>query len=283
MNLEGGLVLLEESLHGLPGAEKKVAQYILNNPEKFIKENITDTAKESGSSIAAVVRLCKRIGIGGFKDLKLRVTWDISSNRKIKTFLHIEPGLSIEEIADTIVHNSKKVMDAILKMLNFKAIDTAAEKIFNADRLDVYGVGASGIVALDLYQKLLRIGIKCMYNPDSHLQLTSACSLQKSDCAVAISYSGETPIVLKSVEEAGKSGAFTIGITRFGKNPISSIVDLNLPVPFTEPLLREGAMASRLSQLIIVDILFSVIASRNSGIILDYLKRTSEALKHSKH
>ncbi len=283
MNLEGGLVLLEESLHELPGAEKKVAKYILNNPEKFIKENITDTAKESGSSIAAVVRLCKRIGIDGFKDLKLRVTWDISSNRKTRTFLHIEPGLSIEEIADTIVHNSKKVMDAILKMLDFKAIDTAAEKIFNADRIDVYGVGASGIVALDLYQKLLRIGIKCMYNPDSHLQLTSACSLQKSDCAVAVSYSGETPIVLKSIEEAGKSGAFTIGITRFGKNPISSIVDLNLPVPFTEPLLREGAMASRLSQLIIVDILFSVIASGNSGTILHYLKRTSEALKHSKH
>ena len=279
MNLEGGLVLLEESLHELPVAEKKVARYILDNPEDFIKANITDVAEKSGSSIAAVVRLCKRIGIGGFKDLKLKVTWDISSNRKVKTFLHIEPGLSVKEIADTIVHNSKKVMDAILKMLDFKSIETAAEKIFYADRIDVYGVGASGIVALDLYQKLLRIGVKCMYSSDSHLQLTSACGLKKGDCAVAVSYSGETPIVLKSVEEAKKSGAFTIGITRFGKNPISSAVDLNLPVPFTEPLLREGAMASRLSQLIIVDILFSVIASGNSKAILKHLKRTAEAVK----
>ena len=216
MNLEGGLVLLEESLHELPVAEKKVAKYILNNPESFIKANITEVSEKSGSSIAAVVRLCKRIGVGGFKDLKLKVTWDISSNSKVKTFLHIEPGLSIKEIADTIVHNSKKVMDAILKLLDFASIQTAAEKIFNSDRIDIYGVGASGIVALDLYQKLLRIGVKCMYSPDSHLQLTSACGLRKGDCAVAVSYSGETPIVLKPVEEAKKSGAFLIGITRFG-------------------------------------------------------------------
>ncbi len=282
MHIQSGLLLLEESLSSLPEAEQKIARYILENPERFITLSITEVAEECGSSIAAVVRLCKRLGINGYKDLKIRVTWDISKNKDTKTFLHIEPGLSAEEISRSIVHNNEKVMEAILQMINVDDLVEAAAKIYNAERVDIYGVGASGIVALDLYQKLLRIGIKCSYTQDAHLQVTSACGLTEKDCAVAISYSGETPPVVQALMEARKSGAYTISLTRFGNNTISSISDLKLYVPFAEPLIREGAMTSRISQLVMIDIIFSIMASRHSKNILSRLERTSEALKPKK-
>ncbi len=279
MHIQSGLLLLEESLSGLPEAEQKIAKYILENPERFITLSITEVAEECGSSIAAVVRLCKRLGINGYKDLKIRVTWDISKNKDTKTFLHIEPGLSAEEISRSIVHNNEKVMEAILQMINVDDLVEAAKRIYHSERVDIYGVGASGIVALDLYQKLLRIGIRCSYTPDTHLQITSACGLTEKDCVVAISYSGETPPVIQALNEAKKSGAYTISLTRFGNNTISGLSDLKLYVPFAEPLIREGAMTSRISQLVMIDIIFSIMASNHSKNILSRLERTSEALK----
>jgi len=57
-----------------------------------------------------------------------------------------------------------------------------------------------------------------MYSKDNRPQLTSACGLKKGNCTAAVWCSGETPIY--------------------------SAVDLNLSVPFMEPLLKESAMAS---------------------------------------
>ncbi|MQY76555.1 MAG: hypothetical protein GH155_02905 [Spirochaeta sp.] len=157
MTLQGGLILLEEIVEDLPSAEKRAAQFILKNPYRVVLLNITQLAQESGSSIAGVVRLCKRLGMHGFKELKLRVTWEISKNPEEKKFLSIEPGHSIGNIARSVVHNSEKVLDSVLKMLDVSSLDQAAKAILKAERVDIYGVGASGIVAADLYQKLFSL------------------------------------------------------------------------------------------------------------------------------
>ena len=78
MKLQSGLILLKEVLDDLPSAEKQIARYIIENPRKTLELNITQLAKESGSSIEGVVRLCKHIGMKGFRELRLRVPWDIS-------------------------------------------------------------------------------------------------------------------------------------------------------------------------------------------------------------
>ncbi len=279
MHIQGGLILLKEYLESLPEAEKKVARFILENPEDFIRLSITEVAKKCSSSVAAVVRLCKRLGIDGFKELKIRITWDLSKGKETKPSIKIEPGLSVAEISKSIIYNNRIILDAILNIIDVKKFETATERIFKADRIDIYGVGASGVVAMDLYQKLLRIGMKCSYSADMQLQITSACGLDSNDCAIAISYSGETPSVVKAINEAKVSGAYTISITRFGTNKVSEIADLNLYVPFVEPILREGAMTSRISQLIIIDILFSILASRHPESFLASLNRTAEVLK----
>ncbi len=53
-----------------------------------------------------------------------------------------------------------------------------------ARRVDVYGVGASGFVALDFQQKLHRIGRVAFAWPDPHMALTSAALLDPGDVAV---------------------------------------------------------------------------------------------------
>jgi DNA-binding MurR/RpiR family transcriptional regulator len=277
MKLQGGLVLLRESYEALPETEKKVARYILDNPLAVIESNINQVAAKAGSSVSAIVRLCKRIGMNGFRELKLSLTLDATHRQADQL---ARQGGSLEEgLAHSLVRNHITALEDVLKVLDIAALRKAVAAIARARRLDIYGEGASAIVAMDFFQKLLRIGFPCCHSPDSHLQIISACGLSKEDAAFAISYSGETRSVLKAVREAKKSGAAVIGLTRFGRNALAELSDVVLFVPSSEPLIREAAMSSRITQLVMIDILFSILICREKENLLQQLARTMKAVR----
>jgi len=279
MNLSGGLVLLQEVLADLPAAEKRIAEYILANARHVVTLTITELASSCDASAAGVVRLCKRLHMKGYRELKLRVAMDLSQESDSRPLLRLGPGTSARQIIDSIIHNNDVSLSDLRKVLDSSVIETAADKMARARRVDIYGAGASGIVAMDLYQKLLRIGLSCFYDSDGHMQITSACTLTAEDVAVAVSYSGETGTTVAAAAEATASGATVISITRFSENALASMAPVNLFVPSTEPLMREGAMSSRITQLVVIDILFTAVATRLSDRIYTSLARSRNAVR----
>lgn len=55
----------------LSAAENQVREYILKYPKKVLEYTVYELAKESFTSPATVVRLCKKIDIKGFARLKV--------------------------------------------------------------------------------------------------------------------------------------------------------------------------------------------------------------------
>lgn len=279
MNLQGGLLLLQEVLNDLPASERKVAQFILNNPKHFIALSITELAEESGTSAAGVVRLCKRLRMSGFRELKLRITMDVSQSTESQESLQIQPGASLEDIAKSLVHNNEVILHDILKTLDLSSARTAVDIIASARKIDIYASGSSSIVAHDLSLKLLKLGLSSSYHPDTHFQIASACGLTEQDLAVAISYTGENRGVLAAVREAMKARAKTVSITRFSQNSLASMCDINLFVPSTEPLLKQGGIVSRIALMLITDILLAGAASLESRGFVHTLVKSREALE----
>jgi len=132
-------------------------------------------------------------------------------------------------------------------------------------------------VAYDLSQKIIRLGIPCSFSFDPDIQITSACGLRASDVAVAVSYSGNTPSVIKAAEEARISGAFVVSLTRIGTNQLAKLSDCALCIPASESLFRLGATVSRITQLAVVDILYGAIASRNIERAVSLVERSMKA------
>ena len=279
MRIKGGVILLKTILNDLPAGERMVAEYIIDNPEQIPQINITRLAEASGGSPAGVVRLCKRLGIEGFRDLQLRINLDVNQPASEEESFKIVPGLPDDVVIRSIIRNNQKALEDILLMLNPEITKRTVDALEAASRVDIYGVGASGIVALDLYQKLQRIGKGCSYNPDPHMQITSACGLSEGDLVFAISYSGETSEVIRATLEGKRCGAKVITLCRFGQTTLAELGDIKLYVPATEPLIREGAMASRIAQLSVIDILFSILVYRDVDSAVEHLQRTMGAVK----
>ena len=282
MKLQSGLIILKESLHTMPSGEQKIASWILENPRKTMEMNISDLAAECGGSPAGIVRLCKRLNMKGYNELKLRIAMDLSREQDRSSRESVKKDLPPDELKTAIINNHISSLRSIDSVLDVQSVEKAAHCILKSHRIDIYGLGASGIVAQDLYQKLCRIGLNCQYIADSHMQITSACSLSAKDAAIAISYSGETKEVIKAVHQANENKASTISLTRYGANTLEEMCAINLFTPMNESLIREAAMTSRIAQLTVIDILFSRITAGDPEGFRAILEKTRQALMGDK-
>ena len=132
------------------------------------------------------------------------------------------------------------------------------------ERIALFGMGASLLVAHDLQLKLMRLDIDCQMSHDLHSQLLSASNLRAGDLAIVVSYSGMTEDVLRCARVARQSGATIVSITRGSfASPLVDLSDVVLGVAATELVVRSGAMSSRIAQLNVVDVLFTTYLSRN--------------------
>jgi DNA-binding MurR/RpiR family transcriptional regulator len=280
--MTSGVAVLREILDSCTDAERKAADRILAEPRAAVFCTISELARQAGTSAPAVVRLCKRAGLSGYRELQLLLTRDLyapEEQSEIEAAFEFDSDRSAEEIASNLLDRTKEALDRVLSIMPIQTYEEAAAAIGKARSVATFGSGASGIVAYDLALKLLRVGIPCSHSFDPGVQITAACGLGPADIAVAISYSGSTEANLRAAQEAKKSGARLIAITRLGTNPLSRIADLILPVPASEPIVRLGTSVSRSSQLLVVDILYGILVSRSTERSLPLIERSARAAR----
>jgi DNA-binding MurR/RpiR family transcriptional regulator len=181
-----------------------------------------------------------------------------------------DPAAVVKDIIGSI----QRSMAWLESLSDIHLLSLAAELIEQARITAIFGVGASSLVAQDLYQKLLRIGVPCSAPLDTDLQITAACNLKEQDAAVIVSYSGETPAMLSAAEWAKKKGAAVITVTSETPNTLRGYARVPLLVPSTEQVLRPGAMVSRISQLAVVDMLYSLLLTKNLNTAIQALEET---------
>ena len=251
---------LEQILGDLSPSEKKVAQYILDNPKETIKLSVQEIAEASMSSSAAVVRLCKHIDVKGFTELKNMLFDSLSGSDNLSKPYYVpdfDKDADGKAIINKLVSSVCQNAQMLTAILSNKDVEKAAKLILSAKKILFIGIGASRLVALDFQQKLMRIGIVSSAPDDYDLMLLSSSGLGEDDVVVSISYSGETPIVKKATKTAKNNGAKVIAITRYGSTTLSHMADCLLNVPASESTYRQGATISRISQLMVVDVLYS--------------------------
>lgn len=273
--MEGCFLKISESLESLTKKEQLIAKYILQYSQDVPQMSIHELAVASGTSPSSVVRLCKSLGYSGYKEFCRLLTADISANRQDEiVYEDVHPGDSLASIAKNVVFSNMYAIESSLQILDIDQLEQAVTAISEADRIDFYGVGASSLVALDAQNKFLRIHKNSNASEDPHLQILRAATLEKGDVAVVISYSGETRDILMIADTAKKASATLIAITKYGKNSLSALADINLCTYSTETLIRSGAMSSRISQLTIVDILYTAVVSNHYGELKPFLDKS---------
>lgn len=280
--MSGGITIIKEMLDILRPSERKVADYILKEPEKAIKLTIAELAKASQSSEAAIIRLCKRLKIKSFSELKIRIAGDLQKPAAEK-YYDILPNESMKDVVSKVSNNNIQAIRETMDLVDYEELEKAVEAISNCRQLFIYGVGASGIIAQDAHQKFMRINVNCKTYTDFHLAAVAAANTDPADVVLGISHSGTTKEVVEVFELAKGNASTMISITKYGHSLLSKLADIRLFTSASqESVFRSAAMASRMAQLNIIDVLFVALASHRYEATIKHLNKTREAIQTHK-
>src|SRR5262245_24784504 len=274
------LVTIRALLPDLAPVEQRVAQPVVKDPFGTAMQSISELARSCDTSGTTVVRFCRALGLRGYPELRIALAASAANaraNAVAEPSHDILPGDEPATIARKIGHADARAVTDTVSNLDIGTLVDVVEVLADARRIDIYGVGASGYVALDLQQKLQRIGKPAFAWPDPHMAITSAALLGPADAAVALSHTGTTVDTIDALREAASDGAATVAITNFPRSPITMPARFVLATAARETAFRAGAMTSRIAQLTVVDCLFVVLAQHDLPTSREALERTFEA------
>jgi len=278
------ILKIKEVYQDLTPTEQKIAKYVIEHGDEVSVLSAAELGELVKTSPPSIIRFAKKLGYTGFQEMKLGLAKDaaLQYKQEDKIYEAVSVNDSIKEIIYKIGKENMNAIESTMSVLDEEEMTRAIHAIIKANHINIYGVGASGLVGVDLQYKLMRINKRSSMYMDSHTQLASSIHMGRGDVAVAISHSGRTMETYKAIETAKKRGATIISITKYGKNPISDLADINLFTASVEKNLRTGAIASRIAQLTIIDILFVGIARNNFNQISKHIQATREIVEDFK-
>ncbi|MBK1838095.1 MurR/RpiR family transcriptional regulator [Azospirillum sp. YIM B02556] len=265
-------------------SERKLADYAMAHPGDVINLSMAELADRVGVSEPTVARFCAALGCRGFREFKIKLAQDIAGGMP---FLHQDLSASGELDADGAVPGAvlagklfDRTIATLMQVRNnlpVLAVDSAADVLASARRIEFYGSGNSGTVAEDIQRKFFRLGMPTVAYTDSHVYFASALTLAKGDAVVAVSSTGRTRDILDAVQNARKAGADVVALTRSG-SPLAEMATVSLVADIADDFDIHSPMTVRIAHLVLGDILSIAVALRMGDTLQDRLKRHDRAV-----
>lgn len=273
------LLRIENILPQLSKSEKKVAVYIKDHPWEILGLSVAALGEACGVSDPTVVRAYKKLGFGGFEELKLTLAQATVSPDET---VHEEIGTndSMKDVRDKVFHSAVFALHFTRDMLDPGDLEAAARVLMNARKIAIFGLGGSASVAMDLHHKLLRLGLDVAVYTDPHLQMIAGNFLDERDAVFAISHSGSSRCVVDSTQAAKNRGTKIITLTGAGKSPLSKLSNVSLNTNSSESKNTVVSIASRVAALAIVDSIYTFIAMRTDGAKSLQIERSMEVFQY---
>lgn len=268
---------IKEVYSSLNAKEQKVAKYILENPKDIVHFSITELADSSSVSDATVFRLCNKLGYKGYQDLKINLAYAVVEPME-NIYEEINESDDMYMIMHKMISSNIYSLENTVKINKQEELEKALSLILNAGQLLFYGMGGSGSLANDACHKFIRTGIKCLAHTDSHWQAMASALAEKNDVIIAFSHSGSNKELIESIEIGKKRGVKVIAITANAKSPISKVADVILISYGKETMFRGEAMESRITSLMLIDVIYIGVAMRRKSETLNTLERIREAI-----
>jgi RpiR family carbohydrate utilization transcriptional regulator len=272
---------------------RRIAEYILKHPNECKTMTIKQLALAAEVAESTVTRFVKEIGLDGFQALKLDLAQALtlsemaepaSENRFV--YEDIARDDSISEIIDKIIYRDIQTLTETRQRLNVAELARAVEAIERAQTIIFCCLGSSSIAAEEGVMRFTRAGKKCLLFRDQSIQLMTAAIVGPEDLVIGISNSGFSIPVIESLKFARNKGARTIGITSFEDSPLVKNADIALFTPTKSsprgPGLYWEATASKIAQILVIDLLCAGFTVRHFDETLQYLEETFQAVKSTR-
>lgn len=260
-------------------SERKIADFILQNARSVLYMSITELAEQCGVGDTTVFRFCKTLNLGGYQNFKMLLA---QSSVELETVITLSDEVAISDSTGDACHklleSNIQALTETYHLLHTCEIEQAVDYLSNARLIHFFGVGSSGVTALEAKNKFCRILPNVCFIEDGHMQAMTAALLGPEDLAVAFSYSGSTKDTIDVLRHAKQCGAKTICVTHFAESPLTAHADLVLVCGGNEGPFQGGSMSAKISQLYLLDVLYTEFFRKNGAVCDENKRRSTRAI-----
>jgi DNA-binding MurR/RpiR family transcriptional regulator len=179
---------------------------------------------------------------------------------------------------EKVVEFHRECLQEISQINEQRQFEQIVNALRKAERIEFFSMGISYPVAYSAASKLMLVGFPASAQLDAHLQLITATQLSRRDVAFGISSSGSTRETIACLETAKERGATTVCITNAIGSQITLSSDFCLYATPSEIKYFQAPLASRITQMALVDALFVALIDKRKRQTGDRLQRATEAL-----
>ena len=267
-------------------SEKRVIELLLSVAEYDVAGlSSSEIAQRTETSRSTVDRLCKRLGYRGLKELRRALLFESQGMRMPVATSRaeaIEKADSFTEIAYKVFHSASVRSLRFADLLSQSDdLDRLINAIRKAKSIQVFGVGGSAVVALDMHQRLMRLGIKVSFSEDHHNQIAGASLMEPDDLAIAISYSGRTSQTVQAARIARERGAMLAAVLGLPGSTLAELVDIPIILPPGINLFGADAVMTRALELSFNEVIFHCLAFGNAE-MMQKVSQIEEILRGQK-
>ena len=249
----------------LSPAEKRVADVVLEDPDRAMHTPMARLARRAEVSEPTVVRFCRSLGLDGYQAFKLALAKGLAQGTPFVS-PHVDEADDAHDLIRKVFRGSAAALIEAAEGIDAAEVSRGIEVLAAGKRLVFFGVGGSGVVALDAAHKFLRLDVPSTALIDNVLQRMAAAGMGPDDAVLAVSNTGQTRSLVETAALARDRGAKIVSITAPGSR-LAAVSDAVIAIEPCEDLETFTPMASRLNHLAAVDLLVTgVLLARGSGI-----------------
>lgn len=249
-------------------SEKEIGRYILNNGNKVLNMSVKELAKETYTSPATIVRLCKKIGLEGYNHFKIKYSAELQYDHHYSDRIDVNFPFHKDDSQSTICYKlanlTQEVIGDTIQLIQFDELNKIVDLLYNNQNIDIYGSGNSLLAALSFQHKMTRIqrnvNLKIIHGEQAFMSYNST----PDRIAMIISYSGETNELIKIAQVLRDKKTPIIVLTSIGDNRLSHLADYILNIGSREKIFSKIApFASQISMEYLLNIIFSCIFQKD--------------------
>jgi len=228
---------IQKKVDFLSAAEKRLAQYILNDNTAAVLTTTGDLARAVGISESTVVRFAQSLGFKGFPEMKRAVQKDLrmhlrAASRMEETIANIDKhGASPDEdVIIKLLRRDIQLLNETLRALSVSEFHKAVNLIWRARRVFIIGLNASMALACFMQFRLIRLkkDVRWLSIPGGASLIDQLALLEKKDALIALGFVNIPRETQTAIQYAKKIGSFVFGITDLPTSFIAKEADICL-------------------------------------------------------
>lgn len=261
--------LIEAKLTQFTPAERQIADYFLSQND----DNNTDfssktIAKQLNVSEASLTRFSQKCGFRGFREFIYAFNYPDETNSLDFT----QPVLSAYQ----------ELLQKTYSLVNLEQIHKITQLLLQKKRVFIYGKGSSGMAALEMKFRFMRIGLVCEAITDDDLMRMNAVLVDKDCLVIGISISGNTSIVIESLYTAQNQQAATVLLTANDNTEFSDNFDIVQLFAIKNHLEYGRIISPQFPILVVLDMLYADYMNTNKQQREKIWQKTYNALQQNK-